>query len=84
MLGCGCPSGGVLPIPQVLESEFLGGWLAGGMTVVICGPPRMCDEVRMAVVALAKRDTVVHLAEKVFSGSVLLSYCYSSGDTALT
>lgn len=53
--------------PSVLEAELLGGAAAaGGTTVVVCGPPGMSDEVRLAVVALAKRGAVVRLAEERF------------------
>jgi NAD(P)H-flavin reductase len=53
--------------PGVLEQELMGrGVTGGGTTVVVCGPPGMSDEVRLAVVGLARRGAVVRFVEERF------------------
>ncbi|KAG7284023.1 hypothetical protein NEMBOFW57_010381 [Staphylotrichum longicolle] len=52
--------------PEVLEAELVSGEMAGGTTVLVCGPPGMADEVRLAVVALGRRGAAVRLAEERF------------------
>lgn len=41
--------------------------LKGGLTVALCGPPSLCDEVRYNCVALMKRGVNVELVEEGFS-----------------
>lgn len=49
----------------VLENEVRGA--VGGTTVVVCGPPGMADEVRLAVTGLARHGAIVRLSEESFS-----------------
>ncbi|KEY73505.1 hypothetical protein S7711_03673 [Stachybotrys chartarum IBT 7711] len=50
---------------QVLEREIRTE-LTGGTIVVVCGPPGMSDEVRLAVAGLAKQGAVVRFCEERF------------------
>lgn len=50
---------------QLLETELAG--VHGGTTVVVCGPPGMADDARIAVTALARHGAVVRFSEESFS-----------------
>ncbi|KAK6532404.1 hypothetical protein TWF281_006593 [Arthrobotrys megalospora] len=52
-----------IKLRNVLEAELLGGHANRGTTVMVCGPPGMRDEVRMAVVELGKRGAIVRFTE---------------------
>ncbi|KAK3299525.1 uncharacterized protein B0H64DRAFT_337564 [Chaetomium fimeti] len=55
-------------VTRVLEDELVGEkGVEGGTTVVVCGPPAMSDEVRLAVAGLARRGVLVRFMEERFS-----------------
>ncbi len=52
-------------IKALLENESRSA--TGGTTVLVCGPPGMADEVRLAVTGLARHGTIMRMAEESFS-----------------
>ncbi|PSN74311.1 hypothetical protein BS50DRAFT_539489 [Corynespora cassiicola Philippines] len=50
---------------RILETELSG--LQGGTTIVVCGPGRMADEVRVVVASLGRNGATVRLSEESFS-----------------
>jgi len=52
-------------LQALLEAELSN--VQGGTTVVVCGPPGMADDARVAVTALGRKGVVVRLTEESFS-----------------